>query len=113
MKQHSLMQAVLLGSALSLATLSGVSCASNEAKSAANPEMDKFSEAYAAAEAEVKKASASGFEWRDTGKFLKESAEAAKTGDYAKAMKLAAKAQDQAVLAQKQAEDQANPTWHF
>ena len=113
MKQRSLMQVVLLGGALSLATLSGVSCASNDAKSAANPEMDKFTAAYSAAEAEVKKAGKTGFEWRDTGKFMKEAKAAADGGDFAKAMKLVAKAQQQGELAQKQAVDQASPEFHF
>ncbi|MCP5142095.1 MAG: SoxXA-binding protein [Chromatiales bacterium] len=113
MKQRSLMQVVLLGGALSLAALSGVSCASNDAKPAAGAGNAAYDAAVAAASAEIKKAGATGFEWRDTGKFMKDAEEAVKAGDMDKAMKLVAKAESQAKLAQQQAVDQANPDFHF
>ncbi len=65
---------------------------------------DPLKAAIAAATAENKKAKAAGFEWRDTGKFLKE---AAKVGG-AKGLALANKARLQAIDAQKQAVEQAN-----
>ncbi|MCB1735490.1 MAG: hypothetical protein H6981_02185 [Gammaproteobacteria bacterium] len=113
MKQRSLKKAVLLGSALSLAALAGHSMASDDAAPKVDPAAQAFAEASAAAEAEIKKAGSTGFEWRDTAKFLEDADKIAKEGDIGKAMKLVAKAKQQAELAQKQAADQANPTWHF
>ncbi len=60
------------------------------------------------AKAELKKAKALGFEWRDTGKLLKKAEKASKAGDYDKAQKLIAKARKQAQLAVIQAADQHN-----
>ncbi|HEC29899.1 MAG TPA: SoxXA-binding protein [Gammaproteobacteria bacterium] len=61
-------------------------------------------QAISAARAANKKAKASGFEWRDTGKFIKKARAAAKKGKNAKAIKLANKAKGQAVMAVKQAQ---------
>ena len=86
---------------ISVALLSGslmAGCASMS-KPEASPEAVK---AISAAQAANKKAKASGFEWRDTGKFIKKADEAAKKGDNAKAIKLANKAKSQAELAVKQ-----------
>jgi len=76
-----------------------------------NGSSDPLKAAIAAATAENKKAKKLGFEWRDTGKFLKE---AAKVGG-AKGLALANKARLQAIDAQKQAAEQANagPQNHF
>jgi len=70
----------------------------------------KLEDVLAEAKAENKKAAEVGFEWRDTGKFIKK-AEAEK--DAKKAMKLAKKALHQAKMAQVQAETAktAGPTF--
>ena len=60
--------------------------------------------AISVASAENKKAKKVGFEWRDTGKFIKQ----AKKSGGKKCVKLANKAKGQAILAQKQARAQAN-----
>ncbi|SMN00011.1 hypothetical protein SPONN_1184 [uncultured Candidatus Thioglobus sp.] len=65
---------------------------------------DVCKSAISAAKAENKKAKKAGFEWRDTGKFIKQ----AKKAGGKKCLKLANKAKDQAILAQRQAVDQAN-----
>lgn len=69
---------------------------------------DSAKSAIDAATAENKKAKKVGFEWRDTGKFLKKASKLAKAGKDKKAIALANKAKKQAVLAQQQAQDQAN-----
>lgn len=69
-----------------------------------NGSSDPLKAAIAAAKAENAKAKKVGFEWRDTGKFIKE---AAKVGG-AKGLALANKARLQAIDAQQQAKDQAN-----
>ncbi|SMN01634.1 hypothetical protein SPONN_681 [uncultured Candidatus Thioglobus sp.] len=65
---------------------------------------DVCKSAISAAKAENKKAKKAGFEWRDTGKFIKQ----AKKAGGKKCLKLANKAKGQAILAQRQAVDQAN-----
>jgi len=70
--------------------------------------VDTAKAAIAAATAENAKAKAVGFEWRDTGKMLKEAAKLATKGDTANAVAMANKAKAQAVNAQQQAKDQAN-----
>ena len=67
-----------------------------------------FDKAVKEATAEIDKAKAAGFEWRDSRKFLKKAAEAEKSGDHNKAMKLVAKAKKQGILAVAQAHDQKN-----
>lgn len=64
--------------------------------------------AITVAKAEAKAAGKLGFEWRDTGKMIKEAEAALKAGDSAKALKLANKARMQGILGQRQAHDQAN-----
>lgn len=73
----------------------------------ADPKAD-FDKAYASAEAAVKKAASMKNEWRDSGKMLKKAQEAAKAGDFAKAIKLAKAAEFQGVTAQSQAQAQTN-----
>ena len=70
---------------------------------------DPLKAAIAIATAENKKAKKAGFEWRDTGKFIKE---AAKVGG-ATGLALANKARLQAIDAQKQAKEQANAGPNF
>lgn len=67
-----------------------------------------YEAALAAAKAEIKKASAVGGEWRDTGKLLKKADKAAADGDYGTATKLAEKAKFQAIKGQEQAASQVN-----
>jgi malic enzyme len=81
---------------------------------------DEYTQLVVQAENEIKLADKTGFLWRDTEKFLKESKEAKAAADKAtdratklkefdKAMKLAQKALKQAQLAQQQARDNVNP----
>ena len=60
------------------------------------------------ATAEIDKAKALGYEWRDSRKFLKKALQAEKDGDHKKAMKLANKARQQGIIAVSQANQQAN-----
>ena len=66
------------------------------------------------AKATIKAAKSSGGEWRDSKKFLKKAAKAAKAGDMKKAIKLAKKAKEQGNMgkAQAMAEKDAGP-WLF
>jgi len=57
---------------------------------------------------EADKAAKLNYEWRDTGKIIKQAEEAMKKEDYATAVKLANQARNQGVLAQQQYEDQKN-----
>ena len=88
---------------------------------------DEYTQLVVQAENEIKLAGKTGFLWRDTEKFLKDSKEAKaaadkaeKDGDRAtaykefdKAMKLAQKAMKQAQMAQQQARDNADPVASF
>lgn len=94
-----------------LLLLSGCAVSGETEKSASGN--GEFDAALAAAKAATKKANAVGYEWRDTGKIMKEAEEAAKAGDMKKAMKLANKAKTQSELAQKQAEEQKNAKPRF
>jgi pterin-4a-carbinolamine dehydratase len=60
------------------------------------------------AKAEQKSAAKVGFEWKGIGGFLKKAAKAYKTGDSKTAIALVTKAKNQAILGQRQAQDQAN-----
>ena len=60
------------------------------------------------AKQEQAKANKVNFEWRDTGKIIKQAEEALKKEDYATAVKLANKAKTQGMLAQQQYEEQKN-----
>jgi hypothetical protein len=79
----------------------------------ADPRQAEYEALVGQAVAELDKANATGFEWRDSRKFLKQADEAAKAGDYDKAMKLADKARAQGIAAQQQAQSQANAGPHF
>ncbi len=85
---------------------------------------DEYTQLVVQAENEIKLADKTGFLWRDTEKFLKDSKEAKEAADKAadratklkefdKAMKLAQKALKQAQMAQQQARDNANPVVSF
>ncbi|MCW8881292.1 MAG: SoxXA-binding protein [Sedimenticola sp.] len=67
-----------------------------------NPMAVKAADAITKAEAARKKAASVDGEWRDTGKFIKKAEEAAKAGDYEKALKLAKKAEDEGELGYEQ-----------
>lgn len=69
---------------------------------------EDFATAWDAADASRQEAAALGFEWRDTGKFLKQAKQAATDGDLEKAMKLVAKAHEQADDAVAQARRESN-----
>ena len=64
--------------------------------------------AIAAAEMETKHAAELKYEWRDTGKLIKQAKEAMDKKDYAAAQKLANKAARQSTLAIQQYHDQKN-----
>lgn len=88
---------------------------------------DEYNKLAAQAENEIKLADKTGFEWRDTDKFMQESKAAKAAADKARqagdsatakkefdqAMKLAKMALTEAQLAQQQARDQANPVIHY
>jgi len=65
-----------------------------------------FNASYEAAEAARKKAASMNYEWRDTGKLLKQAKKAAGKGDYKTAEKLANKAKMQGEMAVAQAKEQ-------
>lgn len=69
---------------------------------AGTPETGDPAAAIAAAKAANERAIAEGYEWRDTGKLIKQAEEAMKKGDNATAIKLADKARKQAEDAVKQ-----------
>lgn len=100
MKIKKLPQFALLASVLLFSA-----CATNGGEKA-----DNAAAAIAAAEASNAKAKAAGYEWRDTGKMIKEAKKAAEMKDYDKAIKLAKKAENQGELAVKQ---QASETKRF
>jgi hypothetical protein len=68
----------------------------------------EYAELSARAEDEVRLASASGFLWSNTESHLAQAREAHKAGDLKKAIRLAQQALDEAVLAQKQAAENAD-----
>ena len=70
---------------------------------------ESYGDIVKSAKAEMKKAKKMSYLWRDTGKILKKAEKAKGNGNMKKAVKLAKKARKQAMLAQKQAKDQANP----
>lgn len=81
-------------------------CNTNGSKTAAT-EAD-YQQAIADAKISLKKAHNAANEWRDTGKIIKESEKAAKSGDFTTATKLANKARQQGELALAQAHEQMN-----
>ncbi len=109
MKTRSLMLAMALLPAIAL-----TGCQTAETKEAAAPETAMapqaaaFQKALAAAKKANKAAAALKNEWRDTAKIIKAAEKAAAKGDYATAIKLANKAEEQGRLAVQQARDNAN-----
>jgi hypothetical protein len=81
------------------------------ALSACGPNYDEmtYDELVKHANMEIKEAKSMNYLWRDTEKVLKKAGKAKKSGDDAKAKKLARAALDQALLAQKQAKNQSSP----
>lgn len=75
------------------------------AKAGETADSTAYKAAYAAAAAAVKKASAIGGEWRDTGKIMKKAEDAAKAGDYKKAISLTNTAKLQAENGYEQAKN--------
>ena len=67
-----------------------------------------FESARQQAVAEIDKASAAGFEWRDSRKILEQADKAEKAGDHEKAMQLVNQAKQQGMVAVAQAESQKN-----
>ncbi len=89
----------LLG--LLLIGLLTVGCAATSTKTA-----EDYSQALADAKTAISKAKSVNYEWRDTGKILKQAEVAAKASDYDKAVKLAGKAKRQGELAYLQYQQQ-------
>ncbi len=95
---------------LALVALLG-GCAANqeampEKAMSAEPDAAMSADAIAAATAAAKKANSVDGEWRDTGMMIKSAQAAADKGDYATAIKLAKKAQEQGELGYQQAVSQ-------
>jgi hypothetical protein len=67
-----------------------------------------FESARQQAVAEINKAQAAGFEWRDSRKILEQAEKAEKAGDHEKAMQLVNEAKQQGMVAVIQAESQKN-----
>ena len=95
------MKKVLIISAFAMASTFATS-------SFAEENADTLKAATEAAKAAQKAAAEVGGEWRDIGKFLKKSEEAAAAGDFEKAVKLAKKAEEQGKLGKAQMEGQTN-----
>ena len=76
-------------------------------------QVEKAVQAIHDAEAAIKAARKAGFEWRDSGKILKQADKAAAEGSLDKAMALAAKARFQGEAGQAQAASQANAAPRF
>jgi len=74
---------------------------------------DTVASAIASATAENSKAKKVGFEWRDTGKMIKEATKLSATPCSTSALAMANKAEAQAIDAQKQAVEQANAGPNF
>lgn len=69
---------------------------------------DEYNELAARAENEIRLAAKTGFLWLNTERLMQESKAAHAAGETDKAMELARRAVDEAVLAQQQARDNAN-----
>lgn len=87
------------------AGLLATGCAGNSAYVATQ---EDYSKSVVEAKAAIKKAKAAQYEWRDSGKILKEAEKAAKAGDFNKAVSLANKAKRQGDYALAQSEQQKN-----
>ena len=88
-----------------LAGLLVTGCAGNSANVATQ---EDYNQAVVDAKAAIKKAKSARYEWRDSGKILKQAEKAAKAGDFNKAVKLANKAMRQGQYALAQSEQQKN-----
>jgi len=118
--KNFLMMAAL---AVALVTLAGCGSSQSKTEAAAKSEAPAKSAAQLSYEAALgkaksaqKAAGAMKNEWRDTGKLLKQADAAAKAGDYAKAEKLARKAELQGHAAVAQAKEQqgaGNPSYLY
>ncbi|MEJ1365036.1 MAG: SoxXA-binding protein [Candidatus Sedimenticola sp. (ex Thyasira tokunagai)] len=73
---------------------------------AAGPTAAQAADAITVAKAALKKAASVQSQWRDSGKLVKKAEAAVKKGDYAKAIKLAARATDEGDMAYRQGYEQ-------
>ncbi len=92
-----------LGFASSTMVVSAADAKKPAMAKAADPKAAKADAAIKTADAARKKAASVGGEWRDTGKFIKKAKAAAKKGDFAKALKLAKKAEAEGHMGYEQA----------
>jgi hypothetical protein len=93
------MKKIIISGAIALFASSLIGCESGPS----------YDDLVAEAEKEIAVAKKMKFEWRDTGKIMKQAKKAKESGDSAKAKKLVQKAIDQAKIAQQQAKAEANP----
>lgn len=94
----------VIGAALLISA--SLSSQAEQAAPATNPKVAKAESMIASADKARKQAASVDGEWRDTGKIIKQAEAALQAGDTLKAMQLAAKAHQQAVLGYQQAMDQ-------
>ncbi len=102
MRINKILSAVLLAALL---TGGSATLIAADAK-AADPKAAEATMLIEQAESARKKAASVDGEWRDTGKWIKQAQAAAKAGEYDKALKLAKKAADEALLGYEQAVSQ-------
>jgi len=94
---------------LALAAMIVTGCAGNDSSSVKAPATEAdYRIAVAEANIALRKAANANNIWRDSGKILKNSAKAAKSGDFEKAIELALKAKRQGDMAVDQAAEQMN-----
>lgn len=99
---------------LALATLIISGCAGYGSSSAKAPATEAdYKAAVTEANTALKKAKSADYVWRDSGKILKKSAKAAKSGNFDVATKLALKAKRQGEIALAQAAQQKNAGPHM
>ena len=97
------MKKIIISGAIALFATSLVGCESGPS----------YDDLVAEANKEIAVAKKMKYEWRDTGKIMKQAQKAKDSGDSAKAKKLVQKAIDQAKIAQQQAAAEANPKPHY
>ena len=102
MKMQSFVKLVVTSGMVLGLTVGCADTAKKDAEAATAAEAAKANQSISAAKKANKKAKSVGFEWRDTGKWIKKAEASAKKGDNKNAIKLAGKAKTEAELAYKQ-----------
>jgi hypothetical protein len=104
---HQFVRMTLLIVVVSFMTACGM-MEKKEGENTASNDQATFEQVYQQAEDALKKAVEARTAWRDTEQFLQNAKEAAATGDYAKAISLAKKAQFEGEAAYRQHESERN-----